>query len=52
MTFRIVPVLVGLAGGIVSIITNIHIISKGGKGKNGSSVAVSNLKNCFIPHYS
>jgi len=38
--FRFVPVAVAVVGSVSSIFTNIEIISQGGKGRNGSSVAV------------
>jgi hypothetical protein len=40
MELRFLPAIVGLIGSISSIFSNIEIISHGGKGKNGSSVAV------------
>ena len=41
ITFRYLPVIFAIAGSIVSITRNLNTISKGGKGKNGSSVAVN-----------
>ncbi len=38
---RYVLAMVGIMGFVVSIFSNLSIIAKGGKGKNGSSVAVS-----------
>lgn len=41
MELRYIPPLVGILGSVSSMISNINIIKGGGKGKNGSSVAVS-----------
>ena len=38
---RMLPYAIGFYGAIASIFTNIETISMGGKGKNGSSIAVS-----------
>lgn len=40
---RYAPVLIGIAGAAVSIFNNVHMISQGGKGKNGSSVADTSI---------
>ncbi len=40
------PVITALIGGLISMFNNIAIISKGGTGKNGSSIAVSIYRRC------
>lgn len=47
--FRYVPVLMAMSGTIFSVLTNISTISKGGKGKNGSSVANSSIVFPLFP---
>ena len=48
MPLRYVPVLIALGGSSFSVVNNIRVISRGGKGKNGSSVAV---RVRFQKHY-
>lgn len=40
---RYIPAAMGIGGSLISIFTNLNIISKGGKGKNGSSVADTSI---------
>ena len=40
---RYIPAVMGVICGLVSVVTNINTISKGGKGKNGSSVADTSI---------
>lgn len=46
---RFVPSLIGLAGSFSSILGNLDIISQGGKGKNGSSVAGTSIVFPLFP---
>jgi hypothetical protein len=41
LELRFLPAAVGIIGSVSSIFSNIEVISHGGKGKNGSSIAVS-----------
>ena len=50
---RYLPIMSAMCGTAFSVITNLSTISKGGKGKNGSSVAVSKyfLDTIYLPHF-
>ncbi len=49
MDLRFIPVIMSIIGPIISMCTNFYTISKGGIGRNGSSVAVKNtIWKCLI----
>lgn len=49
LELRILPALAGLFGSISSIVSNLNIISQGGKGKNGSSIAGTSIVFPLFP---